>query len=188
MSQITDVALFYSKFSKPCVSCVEYVQTRNLPVELISLDTVESRDVASKGKVQIRNVPSLVIKYDNGEVQLYIGVQKILGWLEAALQKSHPPPIDNYVQPPEKKKKNPKRKHYKVDPPPNSVELVLIDDDHYDHNDQIAPTSSHISTNSKLSMQTAKPSLNANLMAQAKQMEAERNQLLNYDPNDQKKG
>src|SRR5207253_4596960 len=85
---ITSVALFYSNFSKSSVPCLNAIKTHQIPVDLIPLDTIEARKTAATGsRIQIKSVPSLVVIYDNGEEQLFIGYPKILKWMEELIQK-----------------------------------------------------------------------------------------------------
>lgn len=84
--EISEVVLFYSKFSKESVSCVQFIQTNRIPVMIIGLDSPEARQKAMTGQTfQIKNVPTLVVSYANREVQLYVGSPKIMGWFQKIL-------------------------------------------------------------------------------------------------------
>lgn len=156
MSEIVDVILFYSKFSKACGPCIEYIMRNKLPVTLIPLDTANSREFVSNGSImQIKNVPSMVVSYSTGDAQLYVGNQKIVGWLTAIIegnrqrninghnnaqnrnadvQRQLPVPDNiNKVNEPEKKRKIKKKKrsvkHVKVDAEEGDQTLLVFEDD-----------------------------------------------------------
>lgn len=79
---ISEVVIFYSKFSKECQQPLEIIQYYKLPVIMIPLDTIEDRKAALNGSIiQIKNVPSLIVTYEDGNTQLYVGNKKITEWL-----------------------------------------------------------------------------------------------------------
>jgi len=81
--QISNVILFYSKFSKDSIACVKTIKDLNLPIDTIVLDSSRSRELAKNGKIfQIRNVPALVVEYESGDVQVFTGRPKILKWVD----------------------------------------------------------------------------------------------------------
>src|SRR5579862_4900204 len=91
--EISEVILFYSKFSKESVNCVQFIQQNRMPVILIGLDSPEARQKAMTGQnFQIKNVPTLVVSYVNKEVQLYVGSPKIMKWFQNILKPENPPP------------------------------------------------------------------------------------------------
>lgn len=86
--EISEVILFYSKFSRESVPCVKFIQANRMPVIIIGLDSPEARQKAMTGQTfQIKNVPTLVVSYTNGETQLYVGSPKIMGWFQKILNK-----------------------------------------------------------------------------------------------------
>jgi hypothetical protein len=147
MSQISEVVLFYSKFSKECKECVDVIQNYKVPVGLIPLDTVVDREAAMNGSViQIKNVPSLVVTYTDGKTQLYVGSDKILKWLSIILKSGNNNNESNNnggnnnggnshtslsedesseERPKKKKKKSVKKKSYKPKKDGNHVELIM---------------------------------------------------------------
>jgi len=186
---ISDVVLFYSKFSTECKDCVIFVQQTKLPVALIALDTKESRDHALNGSlIQIKNVPSMIVSYEDGNVQLYVGKPKIMGWFTAITQ--HPVQKPNIPEPtqttkiekkeqvakriktkkPIKKQKKPK-KH--SDDDDGGVELIFEEESRSPNN-----------TSSKLSTKPSNVSPNAGVMSMANQLMAERNRQLNIKDGD----
>ena len=84
---IRDVILFISSTSQVCMPPIEYIRQNQLPVKIVRLDTVIDRQAASQGKYfQINSVPTLLLIYDDGNIQLFAGQEKILMWLQQALQ------------------------------------------------------------------------------------------------------
>ena len=185
---ISDVVLFYSKFSMECKECVNFVQQTRLPVVLIALDTKESRDRALNGSlIQIKNVPSMIVSYEDGNVQLYVGKPKIMGWFTAITQ--HPAQKPNIPTPSqttkiEKKeqvakrskskkpiKKQKKSKKYSDDD--GGVELIFEEEIQTPNN-----------ASSKLSTKPSNVSPNASVMSMANQLMAERNKQLNIKDGD----
>lgn len=181
---ISDVVLFYSKFSTECKECVNFVQHARLPVVLIALDTKESRDLALNGSlIQIKNVPSMIVSYEDGNVQLYVGKPKIMGWFVAITQQHAQKP--NIPEPTqiakiEKKeqvakrgkskkttKKQKKPKKYSDDDD-GGVELIFEEESRVNNN-----------VSSKLSTKPSNESPNAGVMSMANQLMAERNRQLN---------
>lgn len=186
---ILDVVLFYSKFSLECKDCVNFVTNAKLPVILIALDTKESRDYASNGTlIQIKKVPSMIVSYSDGNIQLYVGKQKITGWLLAITQRSTqtqpPPEPTTSVKPKEKKenrkkqKKTKKSKHVKFDDDEGGVELIFEEPSEKSH--KTMPNG----MTSKLSTKPANVSPNASIMSLANQMMAERNLQLGVKDGD----
>jgi len=181
---ISDVVLFYSKFSPECKDCVNFVQQAKLPVALIALDTKESRDHALNGSlIQIKNVPSMIVSYDDGNVQLYVGKPKIMGWFAAITQ--HPAQKQNAPEPTqttkiEKKEKVPKRKPKKSTKTQKKPKKHSEDDEGIElifEEESQSPAPNNAS--SKLSTKPSNASPNAGVMSMANQLMAERNRQLN---------
>ena len=88
---ISEVVIFYSKFSKECQQPLEIIQYYKLPVAMIPLDTIEDRKAALNGStIQIKNVPSLIVTYEDSSAQLYVGSKKIIDWLTQVVKSQNP--------------------------------------------------------------------------------------------------
>jgi hypothetical protein len=203
MTNVSEVVLFYSKFSKECGPCVQYIIQNKLPVTLIPLDNKESRDRVMNGStMQIKNVPSMVVSYVSGDVQLYVGGQKIIAWFSVMTRppnmndKNNIPNMPNpdhntHVENPnssQKKRKSKKKKSIKhIKPhsdPSGHTELIFGDESEVPGNDVYNTTHIPSHLTSKLSTTSAKPSPNEGIMAMAKQMAAERDRQLNFNNNE----
>ena len=80
-NQISNAVLFFSRFSNESKICVTRIREYNLPIQLISLDNPKLRELVKRGKMfQITSVPTLLIEYISGDVQLFTGRPKILQW------------------------------------------------------------------------------------------------------------
>lgn len=199
MTNVTEVVLFYSKFSKECGGCIEFIMRNKLPVTLIPLDTKESREHALNGSlIQIRSVPSMVVSYANNDVQLYVGSQKIIAWFTIMSQPRNNSPQqhnDNNTNLPHpdgngkikgkksKKKKVKSTRSIKPQSDPSQHTELIFDEGDDPHYPSIVETYSDTQRNvsSKLSTSQPKPSPNASIMAMAAQMGAERDRQINYD-------
>ena len=96
MSNINEVVLFSSKYSQPCSTCESFIQQRKFPIEIIRLDTHTDREIAiNSATIPIRNVPSLIVSYGTGDVQVFVGEQKIVGWLTALVNNRNPNNTNN---------------------------------------------------------------------------------------------
>jgi len=188
---ISDVVLFYSKFSPECKDCVNFVHNYKLPVILIALDTKESREHASSGSlIQIKNVPSMVVSYNDGNVQLYVGKQKIIGWFTAITQgpAQKPPEPTQITKAENERKEKPKQRSKKKktikkvnkhnsEESGDGVELIF---------EENPRTTSGVPSgvSSKLSTKPVNVSPNAAIMSLANQMMAERNLQIGGKDND----
>ena len=89
---IGEVLLFISSASKASVPCVNALRQYQLPIGVLRLDTEESRSKAASGKYfQITAVPTLVVVYNDGNVQLFLGAEKVLQWMAETAAKMRPP-------------------------------------------------------------------------------------------------
>src|SRR5947207_4145419 len=89
---VVDVVLFVSKFSKSSVPCIELIVKNKMPVSIIPLDTKELRILAATAKrIQIKNVPTMVVVYDTGDVQAYMGAPTIINWFNNMQKQSNQP-------------------------------------------------------------------------------------------------
>ena len=191
---IADVVLFYSKFSPECKDCVNFVHQSKLPVILIALDTKESREYASNGSlIQIKNVPSMVVSYTDGNVQLYVGKQKIMGWFTAITQgPAHKPPEPTQTTKAEsERREKPKQRNKKKKPIKSSKKVNK-------HNSEDSGDGIELifeenpqkqlgvpgGVSSKLSTKPVNVSPNAGIMSLANQMMAERNLQIGGKDND----
>ena len=87
--QIVDVVLFISKVSKECMPCVNFIGQNRIPVSIVKLDTESSRLAAQTNKnFQITGVPTLLVVFDNGKVQLFTGRDSIIPWLNNTIKNS----------------------------------------------------------------------------------------------------
>lgn len=86
MENIDQVILFCSSVSQACIPVVQMIQQYQLPVKLVRLDTVAYREAAKNGPhFQIKNVPTLVVTYRDGNLRQFVGQPKILEWLRMAI-------------------------------------------------------------------------------------------------------
>lgn len=192
MISVAEVILFYSKFSKECAPCIQYIINNKLPIILIPLDDQDSRNKVFNGStLQITKVPTLLVSYTNNDVQLYVGSQKILSWFSAMAK-----PVDNSQSSPnpqdivpDTKLPSKKKKSKKVPQKTKKTTKHVVPQSDSSHHTEIIfdnePTSTHTPTklSSKLSTSSTKPSPNDGIMAMAKQMAAERDRHLNYKEN-----
>lgn len=88
MPSIQNMVLFVSSNSKNCVEPLTFIQQTKIPVGVVRLDTKAERQRALNGKFfQIQSVPSLVVFYDDGDMQMFLGREKIIGWFVTLLNK-----------------------------------------------------------------------------------------------------
>lgn len=95
---VQEVVLFVSSTSRASTPVLQFVGKNQIPVGIVRLDTPEDRQIAATGKYfQIVNVPALLVIYDDGNLQLFVGQEKIITWFQQIIQKSmqHPHPQQN---------------------------------------------------------------------------------------------
>lgn len=86
---ISEATLFVASNSKASVPCIQFVSSHGIPVQIVRLDSIEARTVAANGKYfQITSVPTMVIMYQDGNTQLFLGAPKITQWLTSMLKSS----------------------------------------------------------------------------------------------------
>jgi len=150
MAQIQRVILFVSTNSAACQGPITMVSSSGAPIEIVRLDSRESRVAASRGKhFQITNVPSLVTMFTDGKLQLFVGTDRIFPVLQSLLSPPSPPEEDEILEeeidlieqpsPPRKrstkgrrpanKPKPSSRRKKKTSPPPPPPEDDDDDDD-----------------------------------------------------------
>lgn len=82
---ISDVILFTSTVSPMSKKCEQYIRENNLPVRFVRLDTKRDRMKAMKGtNVRIVGVPTLLVMYEDGNFQIFPGIEQTLNWIQAA--------------------------------------------------------------------------------------------------------
>jgi len=84
---ISEATLFVASNSNASIQTLNFVKKTKLPVQIVRLDTVEARQQAANGKhFQIVSVPTMVISYEDGNTQLFLGLPKITQWLTALIK------------------------------------------------------------------------------------------------------
>ncbi len=90
---VQNLILFCSTTSQACVPCLQFVYKNKLQVQVVRLDTSESRNRASQGKYfQIHAVPTLVVIRSGGDLQLFVGQSKVGKWLQNMMVPRRPKP------------------------------------------------------------------------------------------------
>lgn len=96
MSQIARAFVFVSSFSNKCKPILKLIYSKGLDIPVIHLDTRESRDRVKRGVFPISSVPTLVLILDNGTVNIYSKLSKIIDILSQDNQDNEieeiPPP------------------------------------------------------------------------------------------------
>jgi hypothetical protein len=91
MSTINNAILFVASYSKESGPCQDIIKHYNLPVNIIYLDTEEDRLRAENGKYfSITHVPTLVLEFVEGNIQLFIGSVKIIALIKSMVQPPGP--------------------------------------------------------------------------------------------------
>lgn len=86
---IADVILFYSTHSQKCQPCINLIQSTNIPIKQIRLDTDQSRNSVINGNLfKIEYVPTLVLILTDGTVSIFEGVNKTMAKIESLLKQS----------------------------------------------------------------------------------------------------
>ena len=89
---ISEVLLFIATNSRACMGCMEFIDRHRLPVKIIRLDSEEARTIAAGGTFfQITVVPTMVVIYNDGNTQLFIGTPKIIQWLTMMISRQESP-------------------------------------------------------------------------------------------------
>lgn len=79
MDNISSIVLFISTLSKECGVCMKRINDSKLRYQVVRLDTRESRELVKRGKYfQINVVPTMVINYNDGNTEIFIGNAKII--------------------------------------------------------------------------------------------------------------
>ncbi|HMP28229.1 MAG TPA: hypothetical protein PKD85_01430 [Saprospiraceae bacterium] len=103
-NRIAKLLLFVSTASKSSIDCVQFLQQNRIPnVSIVRLDTEEAREQAANGPMfQITVVPSLVVLYEDQNLQIFVGLQKIISWFQKAMAPVNDHPNNAHRQPPAK--------------------------------------------------------------------------------------
>lgn len=89
---ISEAILFVATNSNASRPCLQFVSQQKIPMQVVRLDTESARKSAASGKFfQITVVPTMVIAYEDGNTQLFLGSQKIIQWLTAMMKASSRP-------------------------------------------------------------------------------------------------
>lgn len=101
MSSIVKFLLFVSSTSQASKQCVSSIQRYSLPINVIRLDTAEARNAAANGSMfQITVVPTLVVFYSDGNMQMFVGTPKIVAWVTQLVSAASKPPPSSHANPP----------------------------------------------------------------------------------------
>lgn len=77
---IEEMILFVSTTSPACRQPLEFISRfgKGLPIRVVRLDTVEQRQAAATGRhFQVVSVPTMVMIYEDGNLQMFVGSPKI---------------------------------------------------------------------------------------------------------------
>ena len=109
---VQEVVLFVSSTSGASTPVLQFVGKNQIPVGIVRLDTPEDRQIAATGKYfQIVNVPALLVIYDDGNLQLFVGQEKIITWFQQIIQKSMQHPQPQHPQPQHPQPQHPQPQH-----------------------------------------------------------------------------
>lgn len=87
--RIINAVLFVSRFSKESAPCVQFIEKQSLSMEVIYLDSETIREAVQSGTfIQIQKVPTLLLEYNDGSIQLYVGRVKVIEWLKQLFNRS----------------------------------------------------------------------------------------------------
>ena len=88
---IAEIVLFISTTSRVSVECANVVSQNNLPVKIVRLDSAEIRKLVNSGTVRITVVPTLMVTFEDGTVEMFQGQDKVMGSLSSIFsQRSQP--------------------------------------------------------------------------------------------------
>jgi hypothetical protein len=85
---MSDAILFVSSSSKACKPCMDFIAQTGFPVKIVRLDTTKARRQASQGSphFQVVSVPTMIVTYDDGNLQMFVGGRKITDWIGTVIQ------------------------------------------------------------------------------------------------------
>jgi hypothetical protein len=82
MGIISEIILFTSQESRTCTPCINLIREYNVPAKIVRLDTPDARKKAKYNKkISITKVPTLAVVFDDDDIKIYIGGEKICKWL-----------------------------------------------------------------------------------------------------------
>jgi hypothetical protein len=82
MGIISEIILFTSQVSQTCTPCINLIREYTVPAKIVRLDTPETRKKAKYNKkISITKVPTLAVVFDDDDIKIYIGGEKICKWL-----------------------------------------------------------------------------------------------------------
>jgi hypothetical protein len=85
---ISGIVLFVSTKSQSSIPCINFVQSKKLPVQIVRLDTAAARESAANGTYfSITTVPTLCVFLQDGKLQLFSGTPKVMKWFDVVLNK-----------------------------------------------------------------------------------------------------
>lgn len=115
---VSEAILFIASNSRACVSTMSLIESTRLPIDIVRLDTQQARQIAMTGKYfQIRVVPTLVVVYSDGNLQLFVGAPKINQWIGMITHINSPRP-SRPAQPPEEYIEDAPEERISYDEPP----------------------------------------------------------------------
>ena len=173
---INNVLLFVSSTSQSSLPPIKFIREHDLPVLIVRLDTYEDRMKASTGPYfKVTEVPTMVISYTDGTMQLFVGSEKILGWMSNIVNakkenvKKSSETIEIYEEEEEEEKPKNKKKKKKIVTFDEDTELLGK-----------SSVSKKSSASSKKLTGNKPPSKNSEVFSMAKKMEDERSSSLGY--------
>lgn len=84
---ISEVLLFIATNSRACVPCIEFKTHHRFPAQIIRLDSESAREQATNGSFfQITSVPTMVVIYNDGNTQMFVGSPKIIQWMSMIIK------------------------------------------------------------------------------------------------------
>lgn len=209
---ISNVVLFISKYSEVCKGVVQYIIYNKMQITIIPIDSAEARKmVLLSDKLKLYSVPTLLVERTDNSVQLFLGNEKIMAWLNLVVYRisnntknhaNHKINENDYIpQNPQKRKLKKKKRNKSLE---DFIELPTTISDEDDQNtstgseildrennsqiiEKIHPTKGEPKITGGLSTlvgntSTTKP----NIMEMASRMMLERNETLGYSENDKK--
>lgn len=192
---IANVILFCSSTSPASAPCIHFIRQAKIPVQIVRLDTPELRKKAEQGELlQVRSVPNLVVVYQDGNLQQFVGQQKIMAWFQNMMKNSQsPPPEEASLEPleeseeeepvrPRRKKKPKKKKRRKKASPVIEEEEMEIE--FFDPQDESPPAPSTQGLLVGPQAASKKAPKMSSIYELSEQMKKQRSQTLGYEEKD----
>lgn len=105
---ISEAVLFAASNSRASMQTAAMIRGAGLPIEIVFLDSVKARQIVATGKhFKITAVPTLVVVYADGNLQLFIGAPKIAQWLSQITSSSAGKEGEGRVDPDARVRKRP---------------------------------------------------------------------------------